>query len=110
VDDIVAGLIKVAETSGIEGQTFNLGTGREIRIGDLAQEVITLIGKPVKIVVDPNRLRPEKSEVQRLLADITKAKKVIGWEPQVALTEGLGQTIEWINQNLHRYQIGTYEK
>jgi dTDP-glucose 4,6-dehydratase len=110
VGDTVAGLLKVAETSEIEGQTFNLGTGREIRIGDLAHEVISLVGKPVKIVVDPDRLRPEKSEVQRLLADNTKAKKVIGWEPQVALTEGLSQTIEWINQNLQRYQIGTYEK
>jgi len=110
MDDTVAGLLKVAETSGVEGQTFNLGTGHEIRIGDLAQEVISLVGKPVKIVVDPNRLRPEKSEIQRLLADNTRAKKVIGWEPQVALTEGLSQTIEWISQNLHRYQIGTYEK
>ena len=109
VKDTVAGFLKAAEVPGIEGETFNLGAGQEIRIGDLAQEVISLVGKPVKIVVDPNRLRPDKSEVQRLLADNKKAKKVIGWEPQVRLTEGLAQTIEWIEQNLQRFQIGSYE-
>jgi dTDP-glucose 4,6-dehydratase len=109
ITDTVSGFMKSAEISGIEGETFNLGTGQEIRIGDLAQEVISLVDKPVEIIVDSNRLRPEKSEVQRLLADNTKAKKVLGWEPRVTLTEGLGKTIEWINQNMDRYQIGVYE-
>ncbi len=109
VKDTVAGFLKAAEVPGIEGETFNFGTGQEIRIGDLAQEVISLVGKPVKIIVDPNRLRPDKSEVQRLLADNKKAKKMIGWEPNVMLTEGLALTIEWIEQNLQRFQIGSYE-
>ena len=78
VSDTVSGFLKTAEVPDIEGETFNLGSGREIRIGDLAQEVISIVGKPVKIVVDSNRLRPEKSEVQRLLSDNTRAKKVLG--------------------------------
>jgi NAD dependent epimerase/dehydratase len=109
ISDTIAGFLQAAEISGIEGEAINLGSGYEIQIGELAQEIISLIGKPVEIVVDPNRLRPEKSEVQRLLSDNSKAKKVLGWEPQVTLTQGLEKTIEWIKQNLERYQIGVYE-
>jgi dTDP-glucose 4,6-dehydratase len=109
VSDTVAGILKTGEITGIEGETINLGSGHEIRIGELAQEIISLIGKPVEIVVDPIRLRPEKSEVQRLLSDNSKAKTVLGWEPQVTLTQGLEKTIEWIKQNLDRYQIGVYK-
>ena len=108
VSDTVEGFIKVAEVPGIEGATFNLGTGIEIRVGDLAQEVITLIGKPVKIVVDPKRLRPEKSEVGRLLSDNRLARERLGWQPQVSLEEGLRKTIEWITEHLDRYQVGKY--
>ena len=108
VSDTVEGFIKVAEMPGVEGATFNLGTGIEIRVGDLAQEVITLIGKPVKIVVDPKRLRPEKSEVGRLLSDNRLARERLGWQPQVSLEEGLRKTIEWITEHLDRYQIGKY--
>jgi len=109
VSDTVEGFLKAVETPGVEGQTFNLGTGSEIRIGDLASEVISLVGKPIKIVVDPQRFRPENSEVQRLLSNYGLAKEKLGWEPQVALTDGLKQTIDWVSDHLGRYKPGEYQ-
>ena len=91
VDDTVEGFLKVAVTPGVEGRTFNLGTGQEIRIGDLARQIIALSGRPVKITLDGQRLRPEKSEVMRLLSDNTRACRSLGWQPQVSLEQGLAQ-------------------
>ncbi len=108
VSDTVSGFLRVAETMGVEGQTFNLGTGCEVRIGDLARQVIDLIGRQVRIELDAERLRPEKSEVQRLLSDNRLAKEQLGWAPQVSLTQGLSQTIDWIRQHLEYYQPGKY--
>lgn len=108
VSDTVNGFLRVAEAPGVEGETFNLGTGSEVRIGDLAQQVIEIIGKPVKIELDPKRLRPEKSEVQRLLSDNRLAQRRLGWVPQVTLAQGLAQTIDWIREHLEYYQPGKY--
>jgi dTDP-glucose 4,6-dehydratase len=110
VSDTVDGFQKVGEALDVEGKTFNLGIGSDIRIGDLAEEVIDIIGKPVEIVVDKQRLRPEKSEVQRLLSDNNLAKEQLGWEPKVSLRQGLEQTIAWISKNLERYQPGEYQR
>ncbi|MBC8509331.1 MAG: SDR family NAD(P)-dependent oxidoreductase [Anaerolineales bacterium] len=107
--DTVKGFIKAAEAPGVVGETFNLGAGSEIRIGDLAKMIISLTGRPVKIVVDPTRMRPEKSEVQRLLSDNQLAKEKLGWAPQTSLTDGLKQTIDWVSGHLERYQIGDYQ-
>jgi NAD dependent epimerase/dehydratase len=109
VSDTVAGFLKVAETAGIEGSTFNLGAGMEIRIGDLVQEIVSLLDKPVEIVVEPARLRPEKSEVQRLLSDNRLARERLGWTPQVPLRLGLKNTIDWIKQHLDRYRPNLYQ-
>ncbi len=109
ISDTVAGFLRAAEAPGVEGETFNLGAGTEIRIGDLANKIISLIGQPVKIVVDPTRLRPDKSEVQRLLSDNKLAKEKLKWEPQVSLTDGLEQTIEWVSNHLMDYRIGEYQ-
>jgi NAD dependent epimerase/dehydratase len=109
VSDTVDGFLRVAETPGVEGQTFNLGTGTEVRIGDLAQEILEITGQPVQIQVDESRLRPEKSEVQRLLSDNSRARQRLGWEPQVTLREGLSRTIDWIESHLELYQPGRYQ-
>ena len=103
VSDTVAGFLSVAETAGVEGETFNLGSGREVRIGDLAQQVIDMVGRPVRIELDPTRLRPEKSEVQRLLSDNRLAQEKLNWKPRVTLTQGLQQTIEWIRRHPEYY-------
>ncbi|HEY5270489.1 MAG TPA: SDR family NAD(P)-dependent oxidoreductase [Anaerolineales bacterium] len=109
VDDTVAGFIKAAETAGVEGGVFNLGVGEEIRIGDLANKVVRKIGRPVKIVVTPERLRPEKSEVLRLISDNRLARERLGWQPVVSLDEGLDRTIDWISKNIECYQPDQYQ-
>jgi dTDP-glucose 4,6-dehydratase len=104
----VDGFLRVGQTPGVEGETFNLGTGVEVRIGDLAQQIIDLVGRPVSIHLDPERLRPEKSEVQRLLSDNRRAFERLGWRPRVELHQGLGETIAWIRLHLTRYRPGVY--
>lgn len=109
VSDTVDGFLKVAEAPGVEGETFNLGTGSEVRIGDLAQEILSLVGRPIKIMVDSSRLRPEKSEVQRLLSDNTLARQRLGWQPSVSLQQGLQSTITWISEHLDLYRSDKYQ-
>lgn len=109
VSDTVEGFLKVAEAPGVEGETFNLGTGSEVRIGDLAQEIISMVGRPVKIVIDSSRLRPERSEVQRLLSDNTLARQRLGWQPSVSLRQGLQATITWISEHLDQYRSDKYQ-
>jgi dTDP-glucose 4,6-dehydratase len=109
VDDTVLGFIQAAGTAGVEGGVFNLGVGEEIRIGDLANKVIRKIGRPVKIVVDPTRLRPVRSEVLHLISDNRHARERLGWLPTVSLDQGLDRTIDWISKNLDRYQPDQYQ-
>ena len=109
VSDTVEGFIKVSAAADVEGKTYNLGAGSDISIGELAEKIIKLVGRSVKIEVDAARLRPEGSEVQRLLADNSLAKKDLGWEPRISLDEGLRRTIEWISNNLELYQPGRYQ-
>ena len=109
VDDTVAGFLRAAESTTGLGEAFNLGSGEEIRIGDLAQKVIAMVGRDVKIDTQPERLRPEKSEVMRLISDNHRAREALGWTPEVSLNEGLQLTIHWISENLSHYRIGQYE-
>jgi NAD dependent epimerase/dehydratase len=108
VEDTVSGFIKAAESPKSVGETFNFGSGQEVSIGELADKITTLIGKDVEIVFDATRIRPEKSEVERLLADATKAKELLGWEPQFSLDEGIRKTIEWISERISRYKVDIY--
>jgi NAD dependent epimerase/dehydratase len=109
VEDTVSGFLKAASTPKVEGGLFNLGVGDEIRIGDLAQMVIRKVGRPVRIVVDPTRLRPQKSEVMRLISDNRLARDHLDWQPSVTLDQGLDRTIDWISKNLSLYQPDQYQ-
>ena len=110
VSNTVDGFIKAAEAPQEKalGQTINLGSNREISVGDLAKAIIAIVGRPVEIVVDDQRLRPAKSEVERLLADNRLAKKLIGWEPKIRFEDGLKTTVEWMKSNLGRYRSDVY--
>lgn len=108
VDDTVSGFLAAAMSSDVLGETINLGYGEDISIGDLAQEVIDLVGRQVKVEIDTKRLRPEKSEVKRLVSDNSKAKLMLGWEPRVSLKEGLKITIDWIRENISRFDPDKY--
>jgi nucleoside-diphosphate-sugar epimerase len=103
VTDTAAGFLAAAAAPDVEGQVFNLGTGQEVWIHDLAQTILALSselrapGAPApRLEIDEARLRPEKSEVQRLISDNRKARQLLGWQPAVDLTEGLRQTAAWI--------------
>jgi NAD dependent epimerase/dehydratase len=90
------------------GRTINIGSGKEISMGDLAKLIARLMDRPIAIESDTERIRPKKSEVERLLADNTVASKLLGWKPRVSLEEGLTRTIEWIRQNRERYHSDVY--
>lgn len=108
VTNIVDGFVQAASVSEAVGHTINLGSGREISIGELAELIFRLIGEPVKIERDKRRLRPDNSEVERLLADNTLARTLLGWESTVSLEEGLKYTIEWMREHLDAYRPGVY--
>ncbi|MCL0040770.1 SDR family NAD(P)-dependent oxidoreductase [Thermodesulfovibrionales bacterium] len=108
VKDTVAGFLKVAESNRAVGEVINIGTGVGITIGELAEKVIGLVGKDVRIVRDEQRIRPEKSEVMELICDRRKAKELIGWEPRYTSEEGLSETIRWIQDNLNLYKAEIY--
>ncbi len=109
VSDTVEGFLRVAETPGVEGRTYNLGSGSEISIGELAQKIIDLTGRPAEIQIDPSRLRPEKSEVVRLLSDNSRARRELGWQPRISLADGLSQTIDWVSNHLELFRPKTYQ-
>ena len=108
VANTVEGYIAAAEKPAAIGQTINLGSNREITIGDLAQLIIRTVGVSAEIESDAARIRPANSEVERLLADNTRARKLLGWEPRISLEDGLQQTIEWLRKNQHWYRAGIY--
>ncbi|KLO21309.1 NAD-dependent dehydratase [Marinitoga sp. 1197] len=108
VKDTANGFITVGLHEKTIGDIYNLGTGKEISIGDLAKKIIKLTGKNVEIVTDKQRLRPLKSEVERLLSNPEKAMKLTGWKPQYTLDEGLKETIEWIKENMQYFKVDIY--
>jgi dTDP-glucose 4,6-dehydratase len=108
VSDTVDGFLRAAVSDGVMGQVLNLGTGHDVTVGELAERVIRQVGRPVEIISEAERLRPEKSEVLRLMSDNGLAREKMGWEPSIGLDEGLGQTIAWIREHLSFYQIGRY--
>ena len=109
VEDTVAGFLRAVEAPGVEGGTYNLGTGDNISIGDLVEKIIRFIGRPVKLQTDESRLRPEKSEVFNLISDNNLAREALGWTPRVSLDEGLARTIDWLRTHLDLYRVGEYE-
>jgi dTDP-glucose 4,6-dehydratase len=108
VADTVEGFIKAAEAPNAVGQTINLGTGREISIGKLVETILSMMGKRLPVQSEDTRIRPAGSEVDRLCADNTKAKEILGWEPKYTLEDGLQRTIEWLSENHERYRSDVY--
>ena len=108
VGDTARGFIMAAENDSTLGEVVNLGTGKEISIGELVDVIKELVGRDVEIVTDDQRVRPEGSEVMRLIADNRKAKELMGWEPEVSIREGLQNTIDWISNHLHLFDIDRY--
>ncbi len=108
VTDTIEGFIKIAEEEKSIGEVINIGSGFEISIGDLAEKIVRLTQSKVTIKIDKKRVRPKDSEVERLWADSAKARKMLGWQPQVNLDNGLKKTIKWISDHIDDYKVGMY--
>ncbi len=108
VKDTANGFMTIADCDAAIGQELNIATGIEHSIGDLANELIAQINPNAKIVCEAERLRPEKSEVNRLLGDSTKLRELTGWKPQYTFEQGLAATIEFLRGNLDQYKVGQY--
>jgi NAD dependent epimerase/dehydratase len=110
VKDTVKGFVEIANSSQTIGQEINIATQQEISIKDLAKNIINIINPNAKIISDDVRLRPEKSEVERLLGSAEKIKSLTKWEPSFNLEQGLQQTIEWFRNpiNLKQYKTDIY--
>lgn len=108
VTDTIQGFLLAGSKPNVLGCTINIGSGQEIRIRDLACLVGEILGHSIAIESDAERSRPEKSEVDRLLANNSQAREVLGWIPQVSLKEGLRLTIPWIQEHLDSFHPNAY--
>lgn len=106
--DTVAGFLAIAKTAATIGEEINIASQKEISIGELAQELIRQINPAARIECEEIRLRPENSEVNRLLGSNTKIQQLTDWQPQYTLAQGLQETIAWMKQNLDRYKTDIY--
>ena len=108
VKDTAAGFMAIAACDKAVGEEINIATGREISIGDLANELIRQISPDAKIVCESERLRPEKSEVNRLLGCADKLRAMTGWAPAYTFEQGLAETTEWIRGHMDAFRTGVY--
>jgi NAD dependent epimerase/dehydratase len=108
VSDTAAGFILAATSNRAPGETINLGVGKTSSVGEIADRILLLMGSKKRIVQDPARNRPEKSEVMRLMSDNRKAAEIIGWSPRTDFDEGLRHTISYVIEHLHLYRPNSY--
>ena len=108
VKDTARAFIRVAKSQTTNGEVLNIGFGKGISIGDLAHKILEQIDPEIEIIRDTDRIRPEKSEVMKLICDASKAKKMVGWEPVFDMDKGLGETIEFIKKNIGNYKPDIY--
>jgi NAD dependent epimerase/dehydratase len=108
VEDTAAGFVAAATREDAVGRTIQLGTNHDVSVGDLVEMVSDVLGRELTVETDPARIRPDKSEVERLISGPLLARELLGWEPTVDLREGLARTIEWIERNAQRYRVDHY--
>jgi len=108
VKDTANGFIEIAKSKLTIGEEINIATQQEISIGQLAEELIKQINPSASIICDEQRLRPEKSEVNRLLGSNEKIMKLTNWKPQITFEHGIAETIEFLRHNLNKYKADIY--
>lgn len=108
VKDTAAGFIAIARSGETVGQEINIATQREISIGELAEEIIGQINPNARIVCDEQRLRPEKSEVNRLLGCNEKIHRLTDWQQKYTFAQGIAETIAWMRENMDNYKPDIY--
>ena len=108
VRDTVNGFIDFAECEKTVGEVVNLGSGYEVSINQIINLISNCLEKKIQIQREKTRIRPEKSEVERLFSDSSKAKRLFGWHPKTNLKQGIEKTISWFEKNLKRYKGDIY--
>jgi NAD dependent epimerase/dehydratase len=110
VEDTCRGFQAIAEMQGGEGEVFHIGSNHEIAVGDLVKLIGEVMGAKIRVECEEQRLRPEKSEVQRLKCENSKLRDAAGFLPQISLREGLQRTVNWFTraENLRRYKGNLY--
>jgi len=109
VKDTAEGFLRIAKCDNTSGEEINIATGEEISIGELADTLVNIINPDAKIVTDEARIRPEKSEVMRLMGDNSKLYELTGFKPETSLKDGLNQTVEWFRERgLKGYKADIY--
>lgn len=108
VRDTAAGFIAIAESDQTIGEEINIATQQEISIGELAREIISQMNPKARIVCEEERLRPEKSEVNRLLGSNEKIKRLTNWKQQYTFAQGIAETIAWLRNHMEHYKTDIY--
>jgi len=108
VKDTANGFYEIAKAEGLFGEITNIGMSEEITIGNLVQLIADLIGTNVEIISDEQRIRPDKSEVERLYCNNSKIKENTNWNSNYTLETGLKETIEWIRNNMSYFKPNIY--
>ena len=109
VTDTAAAFMAIAASNEAVGQETNIGNGREISIGELAQRILRRLGRDIPVVSCETRMRPQKSEVYRLICNASKATRIAGWEPIISLNEGLDRVIEFLKEHPSWTDVEGYE-
>jgi len=99
VEDVVDALLRMVETPEVIGEAVNLGSGIGISVGDLAERITALIGRDIEILFDATRIRIQGADIEQLVADTTKARRLIEWQSSTSLDVGLTKTIEWFSEH-----------
>jgi NAD dependent epimerase/dehydratase len=110
VTDTARGMLALALCPEAEGQVVNVGSGDEWSISETVNMLCDIAGREVEILTDEERIRPEKSEVNRLLADNNKIKKFTNWDSETSFKDGLTSTYQWIEKNIHLFDVDQYAK
>ncbi len=110
VKDTVDGFLEISKEEKLNGESVNIGMNNEISISDLVMKISEIINKKVTIKTDEQRIRPEKSEVSRLICDNSKIKKFTNWQPKYNLDQGLRITIDWLEKNKELFKFDIYNK
>ena len=108
VEDTAAAIAACGIADGVEGETLNFGTGEEHAVGDVATRILELLGRDLAVVATDERRRPRASEVERLIADASKARSMLDWAPATSFEAGLQHTIDWITRSLGEYRPDVY--
>lgn len=107
VDDVIEGIVKTAELPEAVGETVHFGSGHSTSIESLSERILSLIGKDIEIVFDATRIRTQEPDIMWSVADITKAEKMLRWQPETSLELGLERTIEWFAEHMTAVNVKT---